>query len=276
MTTTAITTTTPAMPELTPAIVKRYICTNATDAEVYVFIQLCMAQGLNPFLRDAYLVKYDGNQPATIVVGKDTFTKRAEEHPQYTGFKAGVIVVARDGVVTEREGTFYTTEETLAGGWAEVYRSDRSVPMRTTVRLSEYDSGRSNWKRMPATMIRKVALVQALREAFPTAFRGLYDAAEMGMDPDTLPTNVIDSTATELPPTPRAEPPAEAVMRLTAEMGWANSDTAAAVRQMYDGRTFKELTMDEKRDFVAVMEGELAKINAARDGQQQDEGGQQQ
>ena len=32
---------------------------------------------------------------------------------------------------------------------------------------------------MPATMIRKVALVQVLREAFPGTFGGLYDRSEM-------------------------------------------------------------------------------------------------
>ena len=35
---------------------------------------------------------------------------------------------------------------------------------------------------MPATMIRKVALVQALREAFPSELSGMYDQSEMGVD----------------------------------------------------------------------------------------------
>ena len=35
-------------------------------------------------------------------------------------------------------------------------------------------------------MIRKVALVQALREAFPQTFGGMYDADEVGMDSEVL------------------------------------------------------------------------------------------
>ncbi len=35
-------------------------------------------------------------------------------------------------------------------------------------------------------MIRKVALVQALREAFPEEFQGLYSAEEMGAAAPTL------------------------------------------------------------------------------------------
>ena len=35
---------------------------------------------------------------------------------------------------------------------------------------------------MPATMIRKTAMVQALREAFPETLGGLYIAEEQGVD----------------------------------------------------------------------------------------------
>ena len=36
------------------------------------------------------------------------------------------------------------------------------------MKLAEYDTGKSLWKGKKATMIRKVALVHALREAFPS------------------------------------------------------------------------------------------------------------
>lgn len=259
--TTAITTA-PATSELTPAIVKRYLCPKATDSEVYLFIQLCVAQGLNPFLREAYLIKYRDDQPATMVVGKDSFTRRAEEHPQFDGFRAGIIVIAGGGEIVEREGAFYTPGETLSGGWAEVRHKGRSIPFRATVRLSEYDAQQGNWRKMPATMIRKVALVQALREAFPTAFRGLYDAAEMGMDPEALPTNVIDSTAVEVAPV--QEPPSATVKRLAGVLGWEDADLAATVRQMYDGRTFRELTAEEKQAFVSYLQVQVDRLERSR------------
>lgn len=65
---------------LTPTIVKKYLvsgdASRVTDAEVALFIKLCQFQHLNPFLREAYLVKF-GTEAATIVTGKETFTKRA-------------------------------------------------------------------------------------------------------------------------------------------------------------------------------------------------------
>lgn len=37
----------------------------------------------------------------------------------------------------------------------------------------------SQWSKKPGTMIRKVAVVQALREAFPDRFQGMYAQEEM-------------------------------------------------------------------------------------------------
>lgn len=62
--------------KLTPATVKNYLVSgNAeriTDQEVVMFINLCKYNGLNPWLREAYCIKY-GSSPATMVVGKETF-----------------------------------------------------------------------------------------------------------------------------------------------------------------------------------------------------------
>ncbi len=46
---------------------------------------------------------------------------------------------------------------------------------------------------MPAIMIRKVALVQALREAFPDDLSQLYAAEEMGSDPSIEDTIVLEN-----------------------------------------------------------------------------------
>jgi hypothetical protein len=59
------------------------------------------------------------------------------------------------------------------------------------------------WSKKPATMIRKVALVQALREAFPKAFGGLYTAEEQGeVETETSMIqnpNIIDMPVENLP-----------------------------------------------------------------------------
>ena len=67
------------------------------------------------------------------------------------------------------------------------------------MKLTEYDTGKSLWKGKKATMIRKVALVHALREAFPSTFGSLYDESEVHVD--------AESTAVELDEAGQASAP---------------------------------------------------------------------
>lgn len=166
---------------LTKDDVKKYLVSGnadkVTDKEFKLFMELCKAQGLNPFLKEAYLIKF-GND-ASIITGKDVFLKRARANPDFRGFKAGIIV-QKDQGFEKREGTFYLKgQENLVGGWASVYIKDWEVPFEHSVALAEFNKGTSTWKTMPAVMIRKVALVQALREAFPEELQQLYSAEEM-------------------------------------------------------------------------------------------------
>lgn len=174
--------------KLSSAIVKNYLVAgggNVSDQEVKLFIALCSAQKLNPFIKEAHLIKY-GNSPATMVVSKDVYQKRADKHPDYMGKKAGIIVIDINGKIDYRVGTFYMpATENLVGGWCEVYRKNRE-PERIEVSLDEYlgrkkdGTVNSQWGGKPATMIRKVAVAQCLREAFTTEFQGMYIPDEIG------------------------------------------------------------------------------------------------
>lgn len=168
---------------LNGGIVRKYLVSgnggDVNDQEVMMFIRLCQYQELNPFLREAYLVKY-GSNPAQIVIGKGALEKRASRCERYRGFEAGIIVRRPDGCVDWHTGTFYLPDEQLVGGWAKVYVDGYTHPVEAAVSLGEYNTGKSVWLQKPATMIRKVAKVQALREAFPENMQGLYAAEEMG------------------------------------------------------------------------------------------------
>ena len=176
----------PAEPvELTIDIVKKYINEKVTDEEAYKFIQLCKARQLNPFLGQAHLIKKEFTGTAKMVVGKEGFMERAERDPNYNGFEAGIIVTTKEKITKDLPGAFHTNDEILVGGWAKVYRTDRTYPIEARVLLKEYDTGKASWARMKATMIRKVPIVQAHREAFPSELSGMYDQSEMGVEVST-------------------------------------------------------------------------------------------
>lgn len=199
--------------KLSPNIIKRYLVNGGgevTDQEVVMFLNLCRFQHLNPFLREAYLIKY-GNSPATMVVGKDAITKRAMRNASFSGQQAGVVVQqVETGELEYRPGALALEDEKLVGGWAKVFVKGYQAPIEAVVGLSEYvgtkKTGEVNeqWTKRPATMIRKVALMQALREAFPDDLAGMYDSSEMGVDINEGAMAPVDMD--NLPPATQAEP----------------------------------------------------------------------
>ena len=195
--------------ELSIKIVRDYLVNgdpSVTDQEIIMFMQLCKYQKINPFLREAYLIKYKG-KPSVIVTGKDLHLKRARRNPDYKGHKAWV-----EGNMPDLKGI------------AEVYVKDYQTPIRVEVDYAEYvqkhydEKTKSwvvnqNWKKMPRTMLRKVALVQALREAFPEDMSGLYCPEEMpiqdGIDLDSKPVSHGETIEGEI--VNQEEPPTEPI-----------------------------------------------------------------
>lgn len=160
---------------LTPSTVKKFLVNgnnNITAQETVMFINLCRYQHLNPFLNEAYIIKY-GSKPAQLITSKEAFMKRAESNPQYNGFRAGCIVL-RNNEVVYTNGAFVLDTDRLLGGWAEVSRKDRDIPVRVELSMKEFSKNQSTWRTMPATMIRKTAIVNALRETFPDTLGGMY------------------------------------------------------------------------------------------------------
>lgn len=180
--------------KLTPSIVQQYIVGDSgtiTLPEFKFFTELCKVRKLNPFLKEAYCIKF-GNNPAQIVVGKDAVLKRAILHSEYDGMESGIIVQNNESEeIIERAGTFYLkSKETLVGGWAMVYRKNWKYPTYCSVSFDEVaqrkkdGSFNSNWATKGATMVEKVAKVRALRETFIEELSGMYEAEEMGVTLD--------------------------------------------------------------------------------------------
>ena len=151
------------------------------EGEVETFINLCKFQQLNPFVNEAYLLKYDNKKPATMVVAKEALQKRAELNPQYDGQEDGIVVVDKNGNEKDVVGAIIPQGCNLVGGWCKVYRKDRRIPITVRVSFKEYNKGQSSWLSMPCTMIRKVAIAQALRGAFPNALGNMYAEEEVSI-----------------------------------------------------------------------------------------------
>lgn len=113
------------------------------------------------------------------------------------------IIYEKDGEVQRSDGAFLPRGAEILGAWAIVYRKDRTHPTKAEVTFSEYDNSKirkigttdqygkpvkpNTWDEKPAVMIHKVALVTALRNAFPNELGGLYEADEMKEPKDITP-----------------------------------------------------------------------------------------
>lgn len=257
--------------EITAETVRNYLVSgggNVTNQEVGLFLELCKGQKLNPFLREAYLVKY-GNQAATMITGKDAFMKRADSNENYGGIKAGIIVIDIKGNLAEREGTFYMKNkgEELVGGWAKVYFKDNREPLYNSVSIDEYigrkkdGSVNSMWKDKPATMIKKVATVQALREAFPNTLSQLYTEEEMNIQ-DELPKDIIDPEEkrrerehVEAPPVPMSKQQKAVLFNAAKEKGLVNGKDVTKLEELaqLNGLTLRSLTAPEGEKLLNIV-----------------------
>lgn len=160
---------------LTPNMIQQFLTSGngkITPQETMMFLNLCKYQHLNPFLKEAYIIKF-GDSPAQIITSKEAFMKRAESSPNYDGVSAGCIVL-RNNEIVYTKGAFILPTDNLVGAWADVKRKDRSQPHHVEIGLKEFSKGQSTWNAMPATMIRKTAIVNALREAFPESLGAMY------------------------------------------------------------------------------------------------------
>ncbi len=180
---------------LTPNAVARFIlggrADNVPESEYAKVIMTCAARGLNPLAGDVAVQprwdKKKGCNILSVVPTKDYVQRRASAHPSYMGKEYGIVVFnSNDGKIRHKEGTGYypSIGEQLLGGWCRVHVKGHDRPEYAEVSISEYDQGYALWESKKATMIAKVAKSQALREAFPNEFQGLYEPEEMGIETD--------------------------------------------------------------------------------------------
>lgn len=147
-----------------------------TDRNVAIIMARCAALRMNPLAGDCHIGVFKGRP--TIMPSIDYYQRVAAMQEGYDGMDSGVVV--SDGHTMEEVcGCIVQKGWELVGGWAIAYDKGRSHPVHIVVPLEEYAQDNSMWESKPATMIRKVAKAQALRELYPGCFKGTYVAEEM-------------------------------------------------------------------------------------------------
>jgi len=162
------------------------LASQLTQEERLQFIEVAQAFRLNPFKREIHVAVFGEGEyrRMSIVVGYQVYLDRAERTGQLDGWRAWV----------EGQG-----EDMKA--LIEIHRKDWSSPFvhevywKECVQRKRDSTPTSFWTKMPRFQLKKVAISQGFRLAFPSELGGMpYDPAEL---PDT--ESAMSATTFEAP-----------------------------------------------------------------------------
>jgi hypothetical protein len=119
-----------------------------SDLEIAKALALARKLGLDPLRRQVHLVPFRGN--VQLVVSYTEYLRRAERSGKLNGW---VVRLGKD--------------EFGEYGEVEIFRKDWEHSFKWRVYLNEVKKDTPSWKNMPLFMLRKVAISQAFKLAFP-------------------------------------------------------------------------------------------------------------
>ena len=119
-----------------------------SDLEIVKAIALAKKLGLDPLRKEVHLVPFKGS--VQLVVSYLEYVKRAERSGKLDGWE---VRLGKDELGEYAE--------------VEIFRKDWKHSLKWRAYLHEVKKDTPNWKAMPLFMLRKTAIAQAFRLAFP-------------------------------------------------------------------------------------------------------------
>lgn len=147
--------------------------TQLTENEKQLFIMKCVAEGLNPHKGDIYPIAYTSQSGRTVnmITAYQVFIRRAEQTGKLKHWRVWT------------EGS-RDTNDLVA--YIEIERSDWDHPFIFDVDYAEFCNKTSTWNKMPKHMLKKCAIGNGFRLAFPEDCGGLYLEEEMNTHIETV------------------------------------------------------------------------------------------
>jgi len=168
--------------------------TKFTEQQKMMFYNLALQFNLNPFKREIYAIPYGSGW--NYVTGYQVYVARAEA--------TGLL----DGWHVESMGN---EKGELIGARITIHRKDWQQPFVWEVAFLEYNKNLGLWKTMPEFMIKKIAIGQGFRLAFPNELGGMpYLQEEMEditppVKPPIAPPQAKPELKSELKPELKSE-----------------------------------------------------------------------
>jgi phage recombination protein Bet len=243
------------------------------EDEKYVFLKKCQQTGLNPLAGEVYCIPRNDKHKGKVYTfqpSAEGMRARAGRFPDFLGCDGGAVY--EKDLVTMDQGKGEISHKSnpaaargnLKGAWGRVTKKDGSrflvwLPVGSRSGTTEF------WVQDAGGMLRKCAIVAALREAYPVAFGGVYAREEMDDAPAISRADVmfprVDAPAKEEPALPAAGP----VVKFGEFNGrpivaLSSGELAAAIKE---GEDWKQLHPKAKPKVLESLDGNLAQLRAA-------------
>ncbi len=251
------------------------IAAELTDNEKKQFVEVATAYQLNPFKREIYCLPYmtsvkqaNGQykkiRKLSIVTGYETYLKRAERSGLLNGWKVEV----------SGQGDSRTARITI-------HRKNWEQPLIHEVILSEYKEDNRMWKEKPMTMLKKVAMAQGFRLAFPDEMGGMPYAAEELPDEMTQEPKKVEPAPSSTPADPGVVPDSLKNDKGEIELKPGNHKeimkklnkcrNESHIKSYYkvrDAHTWTKEELKAQDDFIAVLRAQWKEESDAADNMQ--------
>lgn len=169
--------------EISEKEIKDYLVgswTNLTDQQFRMFLGMAKAYNLNPFKREIYVLPFKNQQGKTdisIVTWYQVYLEKA----------------TLSWKLNWREVETLEENNQVKGARITIYRKDFDKPFMWFVDLKEFNKTYWSWTKMPRFMIKKVAIGQWFRLAFPEILSWMpYLAEEMAVETEYQVRDVVE------------------------------------------------------------------------------------
>jgi phage recombination protein Bet len=250
-------------------LIKNTVAKNATMDELKLFLYRCSLLQLNPLKPgQIHFIKY-GNNAGTVVVGIEGFRSASA--------RTGKHVSTERGITRSDDGS------TILYGWAIVRRRDQSGEIqeyKESVPFAEFNNPNNpSWKKMPETMIKKVAEAATLRMAYPDDLGGIYIEEEEEIikknQPEQKTPWIVQPTAEEIGVSHEYYIPFGYGVQRTMEQAYNTIGKEKLMRSvelteqaLANRKVYKGSNVEEMKDYILRMSKFLA---AKENGTAQDE-----
>ena len=163
-------------------VIKSTVAKDATDEELYMFLNVASSYNLNPFKKEIWFVKMGKSN--SIMVSRDGYVKIVKEDPRFLKLQSDAVY-ENDEFNMEWEGMEIKTfthkhgasdRGNIIGAWAGL-KFIGLDPLYVYVPFKEYNKGGSVWGTNKSAMIRKVAEKEVCRLGGDVS--GLHISEEM-------------------------------------------------------------------------------------------------